>query len=111
MSRGIVVDHRVARVRYAISEHHFNEDVHKFVRELTPRESVLSYRPRRVHRLGEAEKPVADLAPAGDPGTPESAAKSESGVSEPLAESNGAPAPTHTEGSASAESQEKKEGN
>lgn len=135
MSRGIVVDHRVARVRYAIAESHFNEEVHKFVRDLKLGESVLSYRPRHVHRLGEAERSADSPGDLGTPAFPSAPSPAPGGsldlsetlegtgaLGEPVGssmETAGAAAqtpaggtpPTQAEGSASAESQEKKEGN
>lgn len=62
MSKGIVVDHRESRVRYAISEKNFNEKVHKKVRDLQPGETVLGYQPRHISRLGEAETPETPAA-------------------------------------------------
>lgn len=69
MSRGIVVDHKETGVRYAISEDHFNKEVHKKVRELKPGETILGFRPLARESLG------------GGTNTPEAAAKSESDVS------------------------------
>lgn len=60
MSKGIVVDHREARVRYAISESNFNEEVHKKIRDLKPGETVQGFQPRPIHRLGEAEVESVD---------------------------------------------------
>lgn len=44
--KGIVVDHKESGVRYAISESNFREAVHTYVRDLLPRESVLSFKPK-----------------------------------------------------------------
>lgn len=46
MSKGIVVDHKESGVRYAISEHNFNEKVHTRVRDLKPGETVLGFSPK-----------------------------------------------------------------
>lgn len=56
MTKGIIVDHRESRVRYAISEQNFNKKVHKRVRDLKPGETILGYRPHPIARLGEKEE-------------------------------------------------------
>jgi hypothetical protein len=46
MSTGIVVDHKETGVRYAISEHNFNDKIHKYVRDLKPGETVRGFQPK-----------------------------------------------------------------
>ena len=56
---GIVVDHKEAGVRYAISERNFNEKVHVKVRDLKPGETVLGFRPKPLGALlSEGEETV-----------------------------------------------------
>lgn len=45
---GIVVDHKSANVRYAISEDHFNPKIHTKVRDLKPGETVIGFTPKRI---------------------------------------------------------------
>ena len=73
-SHGIVVEHKETGTLYAVSDHNYNEAVHRKVRDLKPGETVLGFTPR---------------------------------PKEPLVGTTA----TKTEGSASAASQEKKEGN
>lgn len=46
MSRGIVVDHKETGIRYAVSESNFRDELHEYVRELSPGETIVAFRPR-----------------------------------------------------------------
>jgi len=81
MSRGIVVDHKESGVRYAVSEHNFNAEVHTKVRELKPGETVISFSPR----------PKGSLAGPGDTATENSPASEQAALSATAAET---PVPT-----------------
>ena len=96
---GIVVDHKETGVRYAVSDHNFNQKVHRKVRDLKPGESVQGYRLK-----------LRETVEAGQEGTsaPAAPTKPEGGVSEALSESTGyRRKATQTEGAAAAASQEK----
>lgn len=78
MSRGIVVDHKETGVRYAISEHNFNDKVHAKVRDLKPGETVIGYRPRRKESLAGRASGLGSPSPANDQApTPGDARKTE----------------------------------
>ena len=51
---GIVVESLTTGMRYARSEENFNPKEHKFIRKLTPQESVNSYMPKSH----ESEQPT-----------------------------------------------------
>jgi len=101
MSKGIVVDHRESRVRYAISAHNFNEKIHKLVRDLLPGETVLGYQPHPIKRLGEKEpeQTLPDTTPAEVPESAKALAESSDQTEQPSTTDDSAPA---TEGSAPA---------
>lgn len=67
MSKGIIVDHKESGVRYAVSEHNFNDKVHKKVRDLKPGESVLGYSPRRKGSPAEPNDPAPEKAAPSEP--------------------------------------------
>lgn len=58
MSHGIVVDHKTAGVRYAVSSKNFNPTIHTKVRELKPNETVIGFQPKKV----EKDKTAQELA-------------------------------------------------
>ena len=71
MSNGIVVDHKDAGVRYAISKDNFDEATMTKVRDLKPGETVIGYTPRAVESLaavagtntpGDAENELSGLS-------------------------------------------------
>lgn len=89
-NHGIVVEHKDSGLRYASLDANFDPENERYVRDLRPEESVLSYRPKTrveydIHEQEVAEQEAISL------GLPELA--------------------TQTEGAASADSPEKKEGN
>lgn len=43
---GFVVEHKVTELRYAVSDHNFNPQVHEFVRDLLPGETVYGFQPK-----------------------------------------------------------------
>lgn len=105
-SHGIVVDHKESGVRYAVSDRHYNEKIHRKVRDLRPGETVLGYQPKRRDGLEASESAVL---PALAVTVDHQDANASSGGSEPSKDASaGSP---KTEGAAPAASQEKKEGN
>lgn len=58
MSDGKVVDHKETGIRYAIPEANFNDELHEYVRDLKPGETVLGFQPR--------SKPTTKAARAAD---------------------------------------------
>lgn len=109
-SHGIVVDHVESGVRYAISDRNYDVKVHRKVRDLGPGESVLGFQPKRRGDLGEtlqdASGPLGSSAPTGA-----SAGDQAVGSGDSPQTPGGSTGHTKTEGSASAVSQDKKEGN
>jgi hypothetical protein len=99
---GIVVEHKETQVRYAISDHNYNEKVHRKVRDLKPGESVRSFRPKRLVDAG-SEPSEGGSATRSGTGTPEAGEKPAPTSSEALADGL-----AKTEGAAPAASQDKK---
>lgn len=66
---GVVVDHKEAGARYAVSPQNFNSKIHTRVRDLLPGESVLSFRPKRLGDLKDA----VEAKPAEPTTTPDTA--------------------------------------
>lgn len=66
MTDGIVVDHKENHIRYAVSQRNFNDEIHEYVRDLAPEETVLSYRPRPREALGGEGTPAPTQGAAGD---------------------------------------------
>lgn len=66
---GVVVDHKEAGARYAVSPHNYNPKIHTRVRDLLPGESVLSFRAKRLEDL----KDVVSPKPAEPATTPDTA--------------------------------------
>lgn len=46
MANGIVVDHKETGIRYAILQASFVDELHEFVRDLQPGESVYDFAPK-----------------------------------------------------------------
>ena len=62
---GIIVEHKVSKVRYAVSEDNFNPKKHTRVRALKPGETVTGYQPRTKTQTKNTET----AAPAKDVST------------------------------------------
>lgn len=59
---GIVVEHNETGVRYAVSEHNYNPDVHKRIRALKPGETTLGFQPKPKTTRNTYTDPVANRA-------------------------------------------------
>ncbi|WNM75059.1 hypothetical protein SEA_MORRIGAN_14 [Microbacterium phage Morrigan] len=53
-THGIVVEHKESHVQFAISDQHYNEKIHRKVRDLRAGETVRGYQPRAVQSLQDA---------------------------------------------------------
>lgn len=97
-SHGVVVDDKESGVRYAMSDQYFNPEAHTYVRDLRPGETVRGYQPK-----AHPGAPQGSLEAVDQPGAPtQDAEPAESRSETPEAQ------PTKTEGTAPADSQEKK---
>lgn len=98
-SHGIVVEHKESGTFFAISDHNYNEKLHRKVRDLRPGETVLGYQPKR-----RSEDALDARSPRSATGTREQGASAADGGSEAV---DGTRKATQTEGSAPAASREK----
>lgn len=104
-NHGIVVEHKDSGLRYASLDANFDPENERYVRDLRPEESVLSYRPKTRVEYDTYEQEVAEQE-AISLGLTELERHADSEAAKARAE-----LATQTEGAASADSPEKKEGN
>ena len=63
MANGIVVDHKETGIRYAIFQTSFVDELHEFVRDLKPGESVYDFAPKAKPKA----TPKLDASKSGTP--------------------------------------------
>lgn len=63
-ARGYVVDHKRARVRFAVSVKNYRPKVHKFVRVLSPQETVRGFLPKPTPKASTPTQDVDYVDPA-----------------------------------------------